>query len=230
MKVLVLAFFLIASVTVSHAQTVEVTVTTDQKAVASILKKEREATRINQAYFAEDETCRNLLKASEWVKAENSCRTAITLVEKLPKEHVLERSSSRLTLAVALLFQRRAKEAIPLLNASLEIGKPILDDTDAETGERYLFLGHAHRIKGDVEVSAGYYTRAETTYRLAFKEIGDSDLRRPYARSIISILQAHISLFRSVGNESSALILEKKLTDAKTELAAFLREESSRSH
>ena len=125
-----------------------------------------------------------------------------------------------------MLFQRRADDAIPLLNASLEIGKPILDDTDAETGERYLFLGHAHRLKGDAEVSAGYYTRAETTYRTAYKEIGDDFLRRSYARSIIIILEAHLSLFRSIGNESSAMIVEKKLSDAKVEFESSLREES----
>ena len=224
MKFFVLMAFLSLTAAGATSQTVEVTVTTDKKAVEAILRKEREATRINQAYFAQDEKCRNLLKGNDWLKAEASCRSAITLVEKLPKHHVLERSSSRLALAIALLFQRRADDAIPLLNASLEIGKPLLDDTDAETGERYLFLGHAHRLKGDIEISARYYERAESTYRTAFKEIDDDYLRRSYSRSIIRILEAHLSLVRSVGSESSAMIVEKRLSDAKVEFEAFLRE------
>ncbi len=226
MRFLVLGLFLMSGSAVFYAQTVDVTVTTDKRQVEAILKKQREATRINQAYFAEDEKCRLLLKASDWAKAEASCRLAITLVEKLPKEHVLERSSSRLALAIALLFQRKADEAITLLNVSLEIGKPILDDTDAETGERYLFLGHAHRLVGDFEASAKFYTKAETTYRTAFRDIGDSELRRPYARSIISVLQAHVSLIQTSGNESAASLVEKRLADAKNEFGEYLKEES----
>lgn len=222
MKFLILGFLLVSTEMVAHSQTVDVTATTNKKQVEAILKKEREATRINQAYFAEDERCRNLIKASEWLKAEASCRVAITLVEKLPKEHILERSSSRLALAIALLYQRKAEEAIGLLNESLEIGKPVLDDTDAETGERYLFLGHAHRLAGDVEASVKYYTKAEMIYRTAFKEIGDDELRRPYVKSIIRILQAHIALLKSDGNDSAAALMEKRLTDAESEFNEYL--------
>src|SRR5688572_10856380 len=109
MKFLILLCITLSSLAVCPAQQVTVSATTDKKEVAALLAKEREASRINQAYFSEDHRCRDFLNAREWAKAESSCRVAVLLVEKLPKEHVLERSSIRESLAIALLWQGRSE-------------------------------------------------------------------------------------------------------------------------
>jgi tetratricopeptide (TPR) repeat protein len=221
-KLLLSGFFSCCVLTV-QTQTVDVRVVTSKKEAAAILKKAQEETRANRAYFTEDEKCRNLIKSREWVKAELSCRTAITLVEKLPKQHVLERSSARLALAVALLWQRKIGEAIPLINASIDIGKSVIDDSDAEMGERYFLLGQAYHLLGTVDDAAKYYTRAESTYRTAFKEMGDSDIRGFYPKPIVNILEAHLALLQNAGRTEAAATIEKRLAATRIEFAEFLK-------
>src|SRR5688500_177740 len=104
MRPLILIFLFLLSVSASYSQKVTVKATTNKKEVESILRKEREEGRVNRAFFDEHDRCRAFLKAREWVRAESSCKVAISWVEKLPKEHVLERSSVRETLAIALLW------------------------------------------------------------------------------------------------------------------------------
>ncbi|MEQ1763112.1 MAG: tetratricopeptide repeat protein, partial [Pyrinomonadaceae bacterium] len=149
MKLPILLLVLMSCVMVSIAQEVTVKATTNRKEVESILTKGREEGRINRAFFDEHDRCRELLGKREFVKAEASCRTAIVYVEKLPKEHVLERSGVRATLALAVLWQKRPEEAIVLLNRALEIRKTVSDDSDADTGDLYYLLGQAHGLSND---------------------------------------------------------------------------------
>jgi tetratricopeptide (TPR) repeat protein len=227
MKFLILLCVTLSSFAVCPAQQVTVTATTDKKEVAALLAKEREASRINQAYFSEDHRCRDFLNAREWAKAESSCRAAVLLAEKLPKEHVLERSSIRGSLAIALLWQGRSEEAVSLLNKSLEISKPILDDTDAEKGDIYLWLGHAHRLRKDTQTARDYYERAERTYRSAFVKIGDDELRFPYGRRIRNIVEAHLDLVTAAGLVNETEKLQMRLADVEKEFAKYLAKEGN---
>ena len=213
---------LLSSVAV-YSQSVDVKVVTSKKEINALLKKNQDGLRINKAYFAQDKNCRKLIGERELVKAEASCRLAISLVEKLPKEQILERSSARVSLAVTLLWQRKIEEAILLINKSIEIGKPVIDDSDAEMGERYFLLGQAYHIQSNVSEAAKYYTRAENTYRTAFKEMGDSDIRGFYPKPIINILKAHLVLLENAGDAESAAVVEKRLAATKIEFAEFLK-------
>lgn len=205
------------------AQTVEVTATTNQKAVDAILKKVREEAAANRAFYDERGKCRAMMRARAWTDAEKSCRTAVVLVEKLPKEQVLERSSARTSLAVLLLLNQRPKEAIALLEEALAISQGVTDDSDAETGEIYFLLGRAHHISGDVERSRSYYERAERTYRTAFIEIGDSELRYTYGQVIKDIVEAHLDLLRSAGLRAEAEKLDQRLVQVEKDFSDYLR-------
>ncbi len=220
---LVLGFIIVSNLTVAYSQKVTVKATTDKKEIAAILAKEREETRINQAYFAEHDRCRDFLRVQEWAKAESSCRAAITLVEKLPKEHLLERSSVRESLAIALLWQRRPEEAIGLLERSLEISKSILHDSDAEKGDVYLLLGHAYRSLNDIDHARSYYERAEKTYRLAFVQIGNDEIRFPYGARIKNIVEAHYNLVKSAGLVDDAEKLRIRLAQVEKEFPQYLK-------
>lgn len=213
--------FLICGV-VGFSQTVDVKVATSKKEIEAILRKARSETRANKAYFAEDAKCRNLVKTREWVKAELSCRRAISLVEKLPMQHVLERSSSRLALAVTLLWRKKLEEAISLIHKSIQIGKSIIDDSDAEMGERYFLLGQAHHLRNNIDEAVSFYLKAENTYRTAFKKMGDSDIRGFYPKPIVNILEAHLVLLQNSGRTDAASIVEKRLVKTRVEFAEFL--------
>jgi tetratricopeptide (TPR) repeat protein len=220
MKYLFFSLIFFLSLQIAFSQRVEVP--TSKKAINELLRKDREETKANKLYFAEDEKCRKLISAGSFVQAETSCRLAVSLAEKLPKDRYLERSSAHVALAVALLWQGKALEAIPLLNRSLEIAKPIIDDTDAETGERYFWLGQANHQLGKINEAKEYYTKAEHTYRTAFKEMGDSDIREFYPKPIVNILKAHLILLKNAGLKEEAAKVEKRLIETKVEFAKFL--------
>lgn len=222
MKYLFFSLVFFVSLQTVFSQTVTVEVPTDPKRIAEILKQDREDAKANKLYFAEAEKCRNLTRAGSFSEAETSCRLAISYAEKLPKDRYLERSSAYESLAYTLLWQRKSEEAILLLNKSLEIGKSVIDDTDAETGERYFLLGQANHQLGKVNEAGKYYTKAENTYRTAFKKINDDEIGGHYPKPIINILEAHLLLLKAAGLNEEAAKVEKRLAETKIEFAKFL--------
>ena len=221
-KYLLYIILLVALQTV-YSQTVDVTVTTNPKKIDAILKKNQEETKANKLYYSEEERCRNLINARTFGEAELSCNLAISLVDKLPADQGLAKSSSRVALAVVMLWQKKPNEAISLLNTSFELAKSIIDDTDAETGERYFLMGQAYHLLANVDEAKKYYNKAENTYRTAFKEMGDSDIREFYPKPIINILTAHLLLLKNAGLNDDAARVEKRLATTKIEFAEFLK-------
>lgn len=227
MRYLFFSLIFFASLQPLFSQTVTVEVPTDKKIIAEILKQSREETAANKLYFAEADKCRKLVRTGSFAAAEASCRLAVSYAGRLPKDRYLERSSAYEALAYALLRQRKADEAILLLNKSLEAGKPVIDDTDAETGERYFLLGQSYHQLGKVNEAKDFYIKAERVYRTAITKIcgTDSDgdeICSPYPRAIANILEAHLILLRSAELHREAFEIEKRLIDLKAEFSKNL--------
>lgn len=210
----------------SFSQEVTVTATTNPREIEKILRKEREEGRINRAFFSEQDRCRAFLKASEWLKAESSCRLAISLAEKLPANHLLERSSARASLGIALLLQRRPKEAIPLFDRAVEIRETYSSEPDADTADVYTFLGHAYRLSNDIQSARGFYDKAERMYRAAFVSIGDDsdEIRFSYPRRLRNALRSHYELLKSAGLVEEAEQLRLRLAEVEKEFAKYLND------
>jgi tetratricopeptide (TPR) repeat protein len=188
-----------------------------------IIKRDQEESRRRNLYFDANEKCHDLINEKNFAQAEISCKRAISLAESLPKDSYLERKSAYESLAIVLLRQRRAEEAIPLLNKSLDVAKPVIDDTDAETGELYFWLGQANQQLGKVEIASDYYTKAENTYRTAFKEIEDDEIRQHYPKPILNILEAHLILLNKSGLKEESTKIEKRISETKLEFAKYLK-------
>ncbi len=224
MRFLFFSFILFSSLLDGYSQKVEVTATTNKKEVGAILRKIGEEGRVNKAFFDENDKCRNFIRAREWVKAESSCRVAISLVEKLPKEHVLERSSARVSLAITLLWLRKTEEAISLLDKSLEIRKRDGDGSGVEFGEIYFLMAQAYHVKPDEAKAAEFYEKAETTVRAAFIDMGDDEggLRLRYPKLIQNILDAHIVLLEDNELHERSEVMRRRKTDFEKEFAKYL--------
>ncbi|HLM02066.1 MAG TPA: tetratricopeptide repeat protein [Pyrinomonadaceae bacterium] len=220
MKILLIGVLFFLNLPAVFSQRVEVP--TSKKEAEKLLKQDRIDSQRSKQYFDADEKCRNLIRARKFIEAESVCRNAVSLAEKLPKDRYLEKSVAYELLAVVLIRQARAGEAIPLLNQSLEAAKPVIDDTDAETGERYFWLGQANHQLGKINEAREYYTKAENSYRTAFKEMGDSDIREFYPQPIVNILEAHLILLKDAGLKEEAAKIEKRLVETKVEFAKFL--------
>ncbi len=201
-------------------------VVTDQKEAERIYKESVQESKVSKQYFAEIEECRNLLRREKYVQAEIGCRLAISTAEKFPKSRYMEKHSAYKALGVALLWQRKAQEAISYFDKSLEVGKPNLDDSTAETGEIYFLLGQSNHFLGKLKLAEGFYTKAESVYRSAFKIMKDIDsdefLLKPYGKSIVNILKAHLILLESGGMKDEAAQIEKRLTETALEFAKYL--------
>ena len=168
-RISLLVLLFLFGVEIGLPQTVDVKATTDPKKINTLLRKIDDETKANKAYYAEEKKCRTFISQGDFAEAERSCRQAILLVEKLPTDQALAKSSSRVALAVVMLCQQKSAEAIALLNTSLELGKPIIDDTDAETGERNFFFFYAYHQLANIDEAKRFYLKAENTYRTAFK-------------------------------------------------------------
>ncbi|MFN6964919.1 MAG: tetratricopeptide repeat protein [Pyrinomonadaceae bacterium] len=224
MKPLLFVFAISLLSTATFPQQVTVTATTNQKEVERRLKTERETGRINRAFFAEDDRCRAFLKAKEWIKAESSCKLAISLAEKLPVNRLLERSGARVSLGIALLLQQRQKEAIPLFNRAVEIRETYSSEPDADTADILSFLGHAYRLSNDIQSARAYYEKAERTYRAAFVSIGveSDEIRFSYPGRLRDTLRAHYDMLRSVGLVAEAEVVRVRLVEVEKEFAKYL--------
>lgn len=220
MKHIIFGLIFLLSSQYAFSQRVEVP--TDKKEIDAILRKARAENNANKLYFSEEEKCRSLIRAGSFAKAEISCKLAISYAEKLPKDRYLERSSAYEALAYTFLLQEKSEQAIVLLNKSLEAGKPVIDDTDAETGELYFLLGQAYHQLGKVGEAKLYYSKAENSYRTAFKKIDDDEIGGNYPRPIVNILESHLILLINAELIDEAEKVEKRLTETKIEFAKFL--------
>jgi tetratricopeptide (TPR) repeat protein len=222
MKPVISIVIILLGVTAAYSQEVTVSATTNKREVARILREGREAGQINRAFFDEHDRCRILLRAKEWGKAESSCRVAITKAERLPKEHVLERSSVRASLALALLWQKKYEEAILLLNKSVELRNTRSGNSDADTADLYYLLAQAHFLANELETARVNFDRAETVYRAAFVEMDDESLRASYSRRLRNALNTHYEALQNSGLVSEAEKVRLRLVQVEKDFATYL--------
>jgi tetratricopeptide (TPR) repeat protein len=184
--------------------------------------KERNEMKTGKEYFAKKDECFELLNNENYKMAEISCKSSISIAEKLPKTRYLEKRSAYNYFGIALLKQNKAEEAIGYLNKALEVSKPNLDDTDSETGEVYYILGQANLLLRKFDLAREFYIKAENAYRAAFKKINADELRQFYPKAIKAILESHLILEESEGSRDEAIKIQKKLDNLKTEFPKFL--------
>ncbi len=196
-------------------------VVTNQKEAEKLYRQSIINGKISQEYFAEDKRCRQFIRERDYVKAEKSCRTAVLLVEKFPKNRIMERFSAYQSVGITLLRQQKPKDAIPFFEKSLVVAKLQLDDTDSETGEIYFLIGQAHHLLKDVEKARDYYTKAENAFRAAFKKIDDDEIRGYYPKVIKNILESHLVLLENEGLKEESAKMRLCLEDFRREFAAY---------
>lgn len=184
--------------------------------------KQRDELKNAKLYFAQDDKCRKLYAQKKDNETEIACKLAVSIAERLPETRYMEKHSAYRMLGLALLWQKKYEESISYFNKALEVGKPKVDDTNAETGEVYYLLGQANHLLGRIEIAKDFYTKAENIYRTAFKEMGDSEIRGFYPKPIINILEAHLILVKDAGLKEEAEKIEKRLAETKIEFAKFL--------
>ena len=194
----------------------------DQKEAERIYRQSLRDDAYSKRYFDADEKCRGLIRDQRFQAAEAACRLAISYSDKLAKERYLERSSGRIGLGVVLVRLRREREAIVQFQSAYTLTRPILNDTNSETGEIYFLLGQAYHLLDDRTNAELYYEKAEKTYRAAFIDIGDEDMRRVYARAIYNIVGSHTNLFENAEMTQDAERMQRRFEKVRQEYSKYL--------
>ena len=115
--------------------------------------------KINSAYFAQEDKCREDIRGSNSAAAELSCSKALSLVEKLPPERVNERRSANQLLGHAYFRQQRFEDALRYYNKELEIALQSLHDYDAELAYAYHDVALASHALGRVPNASRDYEK-----------------------------------------------------------------------
>jgi TonB family protein len=158
----------------------------------------------NDDYFKRQNECRDLLKVQKYPGAEESCKSAVELAEKLSSERQNERRIANELTGEALLYEKKFPEALSFFKTELAIGEASLKPTDAELGYAYHHVGLGYHATGDLQQAQSYYEKAEATLRAAREHMDGDFFKNQYAKAIQSVLRDYIVLLQQTGQNDAA--------------------------
>lgn len=162
-------------------------------------------------YFKREDECRELLESQRYPEAEEACKSAVELAEKLPKERKNERRTAYGSWGGALVLQRKFREALQVYLQELQIAEASLKPYEAELGYAYHHVALAYHGAGDLVQARAYYQHAETTLREAREHIDSDFLKNEYTKTIKKVLENHLLLLRQTGQEEAAAGVQQRL-------------------
>jgi Tetratricopeptide repeat/Gram-negative bacterial TonB protein C-terminal len=169
--------------------------------------------KINNAYFAEEDKCRESLhsKADDALKY---CKSALDLVERLPKERFNERRSAYELMGHTYFQLRGYDDALRYYQTELKIALASLHPNDAELAYAYHDVALADHALGRVSEAAEYYAKAEQTILEAKDHIESEFLKKEYAATLKRIREHYLILLHQTGQTAAAADLEKRIQSA----------------
>jgi TonB family protein len=176
-------------------------------------KQQDEEQAVNEAYFREDGKCRNLLKEKKWTEAEEVCKAAVPIADRLPEYQGLTKVGAYENAGHALLAQRRFGEALDYYNKALNLASSVLKETDAELGYAYRNVALANHGLGDLNRARDYYGKAEKTLQLAYNNIGIDGLKKRYRQTLKQTFEYHVVAADQAGATAEAEQIRARLKD-----------------
>jgi tetratricopeptide (TPR) repeat protein len=162
-----------------------------------------------QAYFNQQDECRDLLTAARFGEAEISCRKAAELAELAPAERV-GRYFAYQQVGHAFFYQRKFAEALTWYQRELEVADAKLKTDNAELGYAYRDVAFARHGNGDLEHAEPYYRRALQILEEAREHIRSEFLKNEYSRIMKNMLQPYAMLLRETGQLKEAEAMEQR--------------------
>jgi tetratricopeptide (TPR) repeat protein len=167
--------------------------------------------KINDQFFAEDRKCRESVRAKKPDSALKSCKNALDLAEKLPKERANERMGAYQLVGHIYFDKQEFAEALRYYKTELEIGLTTLRPTDAELAYAYHHVAMACHALGRAADAAQNYAKAEQTMSQAREHIGLEELKPKYAATLKEIREHYLILLQQTGQATAAADLEKRI-------------------
>lgn len=160
-------------------------------------------------YYPTFQRCYGLLQEQKPTEAEIKCSEAVKLADQLPRQRILERSSSREFLANSFLNQHKVNESIPIYEKALEIRATTEgSDHDADFAWDNANLARAYFLAGQIEKADPIYRRAITIFEAAIVAL--PDMKNRYTDGLKETLQEYAKLKDARGEPEEAQALVQK--------------------
>ncbi len=172
--------------------------------------------KLGQKFYAADEQCHSILKLQRWRDAEVACRNAVRLADRFADYRELEKMGAYENVGDALMGQGRYREAISYYTRAVEVGRPRVNDKNAETGQVYASIGAAYHRLRELDKAREFYRKAESTYRTAYSNIDPEaecgvEMRQSYLRWLKVILENHRLAAEQAGAAAEAEEVKKQI-------------------
>jgi tetratricopeptide (TPR) repeat protein len=162
------------------------------------------------AYFMQEDKCRQLVNARRFADAEPLCKMGVELVEKLPASRGMERLAAYQQAGHSTFYQKKFADALNFYRRELAIAKVTVEPYAAELGYAYHHVAAGLHATGDLNAARSCYEQSERILEQARRHIGSEYLKNRYSAAIKSVLADYVVLLRQMGDESGAKTAEKK--------------------
>jgi tetratricopeptide (TPR) repeat protein len=166
---------------------------------------------VRNKFFPVEQECRQLINADRYTDAEQKCRNAVALSDRLPSDVVLERSDARSLLANAIFLQRRFSDAIPIYEQALDLDRGYRKPDDADLASDYANLGRAYAMNGELVKADDLYAKAITTFRAAIQSL--PSMYENYSRRLQRTLKEYAELKDAEKQTEAASELRKQASE-----------------
>lgn len=168
------------------------------------------AAQNEDSFYKQQEECGKRLQEGAFTEAETSCKSLVTLAEKLPTGRPMERVTAYEYLGHAFFGQRKFTDALAAYQRELKIAKVALHPTDAELGYAYHDVARALHGMGELQQARSYYEQATATLEQARQHIDSAFLKNKYSATIKAVLQEEALLLQQAGDQNSADAMARK--------------------
>jgi tetratricopeptide (TPR) repeat protein len=176
--------------------------------------------KLGQQFFAQEAKCRGLLRDRSWKEAEAACEESVRLADRFADHRELEKMGAYASVGHALMGQQRYRDAIRFYSRAIEVSRPRLDDTNAETGDMFVNMAVAHHLLRELDAAREWYRKAEKTYRTAHAGIREeevteqgAEMKRGYLKALRRVFELHLRAAQDAGAAAEVKEIEKQLAD-----------------
>jgi tetratricopeptide (TPR) repeat protein len=167
--------------------------------------------KVNNQYFDEEGKCREQYRLKEYDRALVQCKSALALVERLPKDRFNERRLAHQIVGHVYYAQREVQKALDEYNAELQIALSSLPPDAAELAYAYHDVAISEHTLGRVSEAAQNYSKAERTLSQARDHIQLDELKPKYSVTLGQIREHYLILLQQTGQTAAAGDLEKRI-------------------
>ncbi len=161
------------------------------------------------SYFEQEVKCRDLMEASKWQQAAETCSANLAMVDKLGRHRVIAKVRAYQMAGVAMLGQDKYKEALDYLNRAYSLGKAGLNEDDVDIADVQVTLGLTHLKLNKYGTARDLFAKGEKTFQLACSS--NPFLRARYLPRLKNALEYHISAAEADGAAKEVTALKARL-------------------